>query len=414
VLTGKRVLLIIAGGIAAYKSLEVIRRLRDQGVSVRCILTEAATEFVTPMAVAALSGHPVYQNLFSLKDESEMGHIRLSREADIVVVAPATANLIAKMAAGIADDLAATTLLATDKPVLIAPAMNVRMWHHAANQRNIARLQNDGVAVVGPAAGPLADGEFGLGRLAEPEDVVAAIRHRLEAAEPTRPAPLAGRRILVTSGPTQEPIDPVRFLSNHSTGRQGHAIAGALARLGAEIVLVSGPTNLATPPGVLTVPVQTAEEMLAACLKALPVDAAICVAAVSDWRIAKPSPTKLKKGSAVPTFGLVESPDILATLSRHGQQRPALVVGFAAETDRVEDNAKTKLSAKGCDWIIANSVAGGAVFGAERNRVTVISAAGIDPWPEMDKEAVAERLGSRIAEWFGRPGAAPAAAKEAP
>jgi phosphopantothenoylcysteine decarboxylase/phosphopantothenate--cysteine ligase len=354
------------------------------------------------MALAALSGQPVYHDLFSLKDESEMGHIRLSREADLVVVAPATANLIAKMACGIADDLAATTLLATDKPVLIAPAMNVRMWHHAANQRNVARLLKDGITVVDPAVGPLADGETGMGRLADVAVIVEAIGRRLAVGPLHAAPPLAGRRVLVTAGPTVEPIDPVRYISNRSSGRQGYAIAGALARLGAEVTLVSGPTQEVSPPGVVRIDVTTAAEMLAACQRVLPADAAICVAAVADWRVAHPSPTKIKRGRGAPTIELAENPDILVTLAKPGPQRPPLVVGFAAETDDLERHAAAKLKSKGCDWIVANSVADGAVFGQTTNRVTVIDGSGSDAWPELSKEEVAERLARRLADHLGR------------
>lgn len=398
-LAGQRILLIIAGGIAAYKSIELIRRLRDAGAVVRCILTESASEFVTPMTIAALSGQPVFQDLFSLKDESEMGHIRLSREADLVVVAPATANLLAKMANGIADDLASTTLLATDKPVLVAPAMNVRMWHHAANQRNIARLQADGVTIVGPAEGPLADGESGLGRLVEPPVLLNAIATRLMALR--HDLPLSGRRAIVTSGPTLEPIDPVRYITNRSSGKQGYAVAAALARSGAETILVSGPTSEAVPLGVELVAVETAGQMLQACLDALPAAVAVCVAAVADWRVDQVSQSKLKKQGSPPRLELKENPDILATLSRPGPRRPALVVGFAAETDDAEDNAERKRRHKGCDWILANSVAGGAVFGAATNKVTLLAPGGRENWPLLSKDEVAERLVRRIAAHLG-------------
>ena len=391
---------MISGGIAAFKALDLIRRLRAQGATVRCIMTASATEFVTPLSVAALSAKPVYQDIFSLKDESEMGHIRLSREADLVVVAPATANLIAKMAAGIADDLASTTLLATDKQILVAPAMNVRMWHHPANQRNIDTLRRDGAIIVGPARGELADGESGEGRLVEPADLVTAITETLAGLK-SDPLPLAGRRALVTSGPTHEPIDPVRYIANRSSGRQGHAIAAALARLGADTVLVSGPTQLADPPGVSMRHVTTAREMMAACDAALPVDIAVCAAAVADWRAATETDAKIKKKGAPPALQLVENPDILATLSTAGTRRPRLVVGFAAETEAVAENAEAKRARKGCDWIVANSVAHGAVFGEADNTVTLITADGRDVWPAMSKEKVAAQLAERIAAQLG-------------
>ncbi len=400
-LTGKRILLVISGGIAAFKALDLIRRLRAEGCTVRCVLTASATEFVTPLSVAALSAQPVYQDLFSLKDESEMGHIQLSREADLVVVAPATANLIAKMAAGIADDLASTTLLATDKPILIAPAMNVRMWHHAATQRNIDTLRHDGVRIVGPARGALADGESGAGRLVEPADLVVAIAAAL-AEIGGAPLPLAGLRALVTSGPTHEPIDPVRYIANRSSGKQGHAIAASLARRGAETILVSGPTELSDPPGVTVRAVTSARDMLHACEAALPVDIAVCAAAVADWRVDTAAGSKMKKSGAPPSLTLVENPDILATLSRHATQRPALVVGFAAETDDVAQNAADKRRRKGCDLIVANSVAGGATFGAADNTVSLIDANGQEDWLRLSKEQVAETLTARIAAHLGR------------
>jgi len=400
---GKRILLIISGGIAAYKTLDLIRRLRERGAVVRCILTEAASHFVTPLSVAALSESRVYQELFSLTDEAEMGHIRLSREADLVVVAPATANILAKMAAGIADDLATTLLLATNTPILVAPAMNVVMWEHPATQRNLAVLVERGVHVVGPATGELACGETGAGRMEEPEAILAAI---LALVAPG--AALAGRRALVTSGPTFEPIDPVRFLGNRSSGRQGHAIAAALAALGADTVLVSGPTALADPPGVIVRRVSTALEMLAACLAELPVDAAVCAAAVADWRVDASSPHKLKKaGGRPPTLHLVENPDILAAIAG-AERRPLLVVGFAAETEDVVANAAAKRQAKGCDWIIANDVApGSGVFGGDRNTVHLVTAASVEPWPELTKDEVARRIAERIAAALaGQPGPA--------
>ena len=400
---GKRILLIISGGIAAYKTLDLIRRLRERGAVVRCILTEAASHFVTPLSVAALSENRVYQDLFSLTDEAEMGHIRLSREADLVVVAPATANILAKMAAGIADDLATTLLLATDTPILVAPAMNVVMWEHPATQRNLAVLRERGVHVVGPAAGELACGETGAGRMEEPEAILAAVR-----ALVAHGAALAGRRALVTSGPTFEPIDPVRFLGNRSSGRQGHAIAAALAELGADTVLVSGPTSLPDPPGVSVRRVETALEMLAACRAELPVDVAVCAAAVADWRVDAPLERKLKKtGRRTPELRLVENPDILAAIAG-ADARPLLVVGFAAETEDVVANAAAKRLAKGCDWIVANDVAPGTgVFGGDRNTVQLVTGDGVEPWPSMSKAEVARRLAQRIAAALaGQPGPA--------
>jgi phosphopantothenoylcysteine decarboxylase/phosphopantothenate--cysteine ligase len=394
VLQGRRILLIISGGIAAYKSLELIRRLRDQGVAVRCVMTEAARQFVTPLSVAALSEDKVYGELWSLTDESEMGHIRLSREADLLVVAPATADLIARMAAGLADDLAATTLLASDKPVLIAPAMNAMMWAHPATQANIATLAARGVGRIGPAAGDLACGEVGFGRMAEPAEILAAIARSL-----SKDQRLGGRRALVTSGPTREPIDPVRYISNHSSGKQGHAIAAALAALGAETVLVSGPTGEPTPAGVKLVMVETAAEMLAASEAALPLDVAVMAAAVSDWRIDGASTQKLKKdGKGPPTLHLVENPDILASLSRRSNDRPRLVVGFAAETEDVVANARAKRIRKGCDWILANDVSPGTgTFGGEQNTIHLVDGDGTEDWPVMTKHEVAERLAARIA-----------------
>ncbi len=396
----KRVLLIVAGGIAAYKSLEVVRRLRERGFAVRCILTQAGGQFITPLSLAALSGDRVYQDLFSLTDESEMGHIRLSREADLIVVAPATANLLARMAIGLADDLATTALLATDKPVLVAPAMNVRMWEHPATQGQLATLRARGVQVVGPAEGDMACGEWGYGRMAEPEEIVAAILAQWAAPVDGR---LSGRRVLVTSGPTREPIDPVRFLSNRSSGRQGHAIAAALRDLGAATTLVTGPTLLGDPEGVKTVHIETAADMLAACRAALPVDAAVCAAAVSDWTAAAVANSKIKKvaGGPPPSLQMTETPDILATLSTLTSGRPRLVVGFAAETERVVANGIEKRLRKGCEWIVANdvSVASGT-FGGDDNTVHLISADGVENWPTMSKHEVATRLASRIAEYL--------------
>jgi phosphopantothenoylcysteine decarboxylase / phosphopantothenate---cysteine ligase len=394
---GKRVLLIIAGGIAAYKSLELIRRLRERGAAVRCVLTRAGAEFVTPLAVASLSGDKVFSDLFSLTDEAEMGHIRLSREADLVVVAPATADLIAKMAHGLADDLASTALLATDKRVLIAPAMNPEMWEHPATRRNVARLEADGVRQVGPAQGDMACGENGVGRMAEPDEIVAAIAALMAPVA----RPLEGVRALVTSGPTVEAIDPVRFIANRSSGRQGHAIAAALVAAGAEVVLVSGPVHEPDPAGVAVVRVESARAMLAACQAALPVEVAVCAAAVADWRVAEPQGRKLKKraGDAPPTLVLAENPDILKTLARPGAARPALVIGFAAETEDLEVNARRKLAAKGCDWIVANDVSREqGTFGGVYNTVKLVRAdAEPEAWPKLSKAEVAARLVMRIA-----------------
>lgn len=395
-IAGKRILLIVSGGIAAYKSLDLIRRLRERGAAVRCILTAAGAKFVTPLSLAALSGDKVYGDLFSLKDESEMGHIRLSREADLVVVAPATANILARMAQGLATDLATTALLATDKPVMVAPSMNVRMWDHAATRGNLEILRQRGVAVIGPGSGDLACGESGDGRLAEVADIVTAIESHFGLH-----APLAGRRALVTSGPTFEAIDPVRFIGNRSSGKQGHAIALALSRLGADTTLVSGPVNEPDPQGLRVVHVESAQEMLAACLAVLPVDVAVCAAAVADWRVRSPAAQKLKKDKtsakkAPPTIDLVENPDILATLSA-GNERPKLVIGFAAETENLLDGARAKLAAKGCDWIVANDVSqGSGILGGGDNTVHIVTKAGVDSWPRMTKDAVAERLAARI------------------
>ncbi len=401
-LPGKRILLIVSGGIAAYKSLELVRRLRERGASVRGILTKAGAEFVTPLSLSALTEDKVYGELFSLTDEAEMGHIQLSRDADLLVVAPASADILAKMAGGLADDLATTALLATDKRVLVAPAMNVRMWEHAATQANLATLAARGVLSVGPNEGDMACGEYGLGRMAEPHEILAAI----EAFFATD-APLSGRRALVTSGPTHEPIDPVRFIGNRSSGKQGHAIATALSRLGAETVLVSGPTKLADPAGVAVVQVETAQQMLEACQAALPVEVAVCAAAVADWRVKAESEQKLKKnGGAPPAIELTPNQDILASLAGAGNARPALVVGFAAETEKVIEHAKAKLKKKGCDWILANDVSpASGTFGGEANSVHLIDAAGVESWPEMTKDQVAERLAARVAQHLnGRPG----------
>ncbi len=401
-LSGKRILLIVSGGIAAYKSLELVRRLRERGARVRAVLTKAGAEFVTPLSLSALTEDKVYGELFSLTDEAEMGHIQLSRDADLLVVAPASADILAKMAGGLADDLATTTLLATDKRVLVAPAMNVRMWEHAATQANLATLEARGVLTVGPNEGDMACGEYGLGRMAEPHEILAAVESYF-ATE----APLSGRRALVTSGPTHEPIDPVRFIGNRSSGKQGHAIATALSRLGAETVLVSGPTKLADPAGVAVVQVETAQQMLEACQAALPVEVAVCAAAVADWRVKAESEQKLKKnGGAPPAIELTPNQDILASLAGAGNARPALVVGFAAETEKVIEHAKAKLKKKGCDWILANDVSpASGTFGGEANSVHLIDAAGVESWPEMTKDQVAERLAARVAQHLnGRPG----------
>ncbi len=394
----KSVLLIVGGGIAAYKALGLVRLLRKAGIGVRPVLTRAGAEFVTPLSLAALAEAAVRSDLFSLTDEAQMGHIELSRAADLVVVAPATADLMAKCAGGLAGDLASTALLATDKPVLMAPAMNVRMWLHPATQRNLATLKADGVRFVGPDEGAMACGEFGAGRMAEPEVIFEAIQALL-AGEAARP--LLGKRALVTAGPTLEPIDPVRFLSNRSSGRQGYAIAGALARLGAEVTLVSGPTALDAPGGVKRVWVETAEQMLAACHVAQGagrIDIAVLVAAVADWRPAEALPRKLKKGAGgPPALTLAETPDILAALSRPGPDRPSLVVGFAAETDTVEANARAKLAKKGCDIIVANDVSGDVMGGAE-NVVSIVRREGVEHWPRLPKNEVAMRLAHLFAE----------------
>ncbi|MCH8683910.1 bifunctional phosphopantothenoylcysteine decarboxylase/phosphopantothenate--cysteine ligase CoaBC [Pedomonas mirosovicensis] len=403
-MNGKRILLIIGGGIAAYKALELIRRLRDRGASVRCVLTEGGAQFVTPLSVAALSEQPVYTDLFSLKDETEMGHIQLSREADLLLVCPATADLIAKMAVGLAGDLASTVLLATDKPVAIVPAMNVRMWQHPATRRNVACLRADGVAVMEPTEGPMACGEYGPGRLPDVPDIVNWVAAQLEDA----PRPLAGHKILVTAGPTHEPIDPVRYIANRSSGKQGYAVAEALAKLGAQVTLVSGPTSLPTPAGVTRVDVETAREMAAACQSALPVDAAVCVAAVADWRVEE-SPQKIKKdASGTPALTFIENPDILAALSRPGENRPRLVVGFAAETENVIQHAKAKIARKGCDWIVANDVSpasgvAGGVMGGDRNAVHIITPTQVESWPEAAKADVATLLAERIAHALAQP-----------
>ena len=396
-LADKHILLIIGGGIAAFKSLDLIRRLRERGAEVTPVLTKAGSEFVTPLSVSALAGKKVFQDLFDLGDEAEMGHIQLSRVADLLVVAPATADLMAKMAQGHANDLASTLLLATDTPVLMAPAMNVRMWEHLATQRNLATLRGDGIAVVGPNDGDMACGEYGPGRMAEPLEIVAAIEARLADG------PLTGKRVLVTSGPTHEPIDPVRYIANRSSGAQGTAIAAALAALGAEVIFVTGPADVAPPNGVQVRPVQTADEMLKAVEKALPVDAGVFAAAVADWRVEGASDRKLKKSKdGLPTLSFAENPDILKTVSQMAKGRPPLVVGFAAETNDVTENAMAKRARKGCDWIVANDVSPGTgIMGGSENDVILITQDGAEDWPRMSKDAVARKLAARIAEALG-------------
>jgi phosphopantothenoylcysteine decarboxylase/phosphopantothenate--cysteine ligase len=402
-LARSRVLLIIGGGIAAYKSLDLIRRLRERGATVSVAMTAAAQRFVTPLSAEALSGHPVRADLFAPTEHSGMGHIEFSREADLLVVAPATADLLAHMANGFANDLATTTLLATDKRTLAAPAMNLRMWLHPATQRNVATLRGDGVLFVGPDDGEMACGEYGPGRMAEPLAIVAAIERALQSptaiALPAGGGPLAGRRIVITSGPTYEPIDPVRFLGNRSSGKQGHAIAAAARAAGADAVLISGPTGLADPPGVKVVRVETAREMRDATIAALPTDVFIGAAAVADWRVADAAVQKIKKGGGgPPTLELVENPDILAEVAARRGDRPALVVGFAAETQALIDNARAKLARKGCDLVVANSVAvGQTTFGGCDNAVTIVAGDGIEEWPRMSKEDVARALMTLVA-----------------
>ncbi len=396
-LAGKRILLIIGGGIAAYKSLDLIRRLRERGATVVPVLTRAAGEFVTPLSASALAAEKVYRDLFDLTDEAEMGHIELSRDADLLVVAPCTADLMAKMAGGLASDLASTVLMATDKRVLIAPAMNLRMWQHAATQRNLATLTGDGVLVVGPNEGDMACGEYGPGRMAEPLEIVAAVEAAL------MDGPLSGRHVLVTSGPTHEPIDPVRYIANRSSGAQGTAIARACAALGARVTFVTGPGTVAPPDGVAVVRVETARQMLDAVEAALPADAAVFAAAVADWRMAEDQPSKIKKVEGkLPSLRFAENPDILATVARMGEGRPRLVVGFAAETDDVVANATAKRARKGCDWILANDVSPGTgIMGGTENAVTLISGEGAEDWPRMDKDEVARKLAAKIAEALG-------------
>ncbi|WP_025885970.1 bifunctional phosphopantothenoylcysteine decarboxylase/phosphopantothenate--cysteine ligase CoaBC [Asaia prunellae] len=392
-----RIILIIGGGIAAYKSLELIRLLRKRDIAVECVLTESATHFVTPLSVQGLSGAPVHTALLSLAEDSQMDHIALSRSADLLVVCPATANLLARMANGFADDLATTLLLATDKPVMIAPAMNVRMWQHPATQENLRTLRERGCHFAGPDEGEMACGEFGPGRLSEPESIVTAIEDVLFPHKP-----LTGRHVLITAGPTHEPIDPVRFIANHSSGKQGYAIASACARLGARVTLVSGPTALPCPDKVIRVDVTTACDMLAACHAALPADIAICAAAVGDWRLAETATQKRKKqNDAPPVLTLVENPDILATLSRSGPSRPTLVVGFAAETEKLETHAAAKKQRKGCDWLLANDVSpGNGVFGGDHNRILFLGDESTESWPSLPKAEIATTLAERIAARF--------------
>ncbi|MCR9177176.1 MAG: bifunctional phosphopantothenoylcysteine decarboxylase/phosphopantothenate--cysteine ligase CoaBC [Alphaproteobacteria bacterium] len=395
-LKDRHILLIVGGGIAAYKSLDLVRRLRERGATVRGVLTAGGAQFVTPLALSALTEAKVHQELFDLTDEAEMGHIQLSRSADLIVVAPATADLMAKMTAGMCGDLASTLLLATDTPVLIAPAMNVRMWEHPATQANLSTLVTRGIRVIGPNEGNMACGEFGPGRMSEPLEIVAAIDQVLG----TPSGPLAGKRAIVTSGPTHEPIDPVRYIANRSSGKQGHAIAAALAEAGAAVTLVSGPTQEPNPAGVTVVPIQTAREMLAACQSALPADIVVCAAAVADWRVASEGTQKLKKdGGGPPSLVMAENPDILATLAQPGAARPDLVIGFAAETENVLEHAAAKRIRKSCDWVLANDVsATTGTFGGDKNTVHVVTAEGVTAWPAMSKRDLGKRLARQIAE----------------
>ena len=399
-LQGKRILLIVTGGIAAYKSLELIRLLKTDGAQVQTVLTAGGAQFVTPLSLSALSENKVYSELFSLTEENEMGHIQLSRKADLIVVAPASADFLAKMAAGIADDLASTLLLAADKPVMVAPAMNTKMWEHPATRRNLSQLAADGTLQIGPGSGDLACGEVGAGRMTEAQVIADAI-NRYFAARVPGAVRIDGQRVLVTSGPTFEAIDPVRFLANRSSGKQGHAIARALAQIGAQTLLVTGPVALPDPPEVEVIHVESAQEMLEACVTALPVEVAVCAAAVADWRVKDSAGRKIKKaeGEAPPTLELVENPDILATLASRFTERPRLVIGFAAETERVMPNARTKRERKGCDWIVANDVSSGTgVMGGDRNTVHLLTENDFDSWPTMTKDQVATRLARRIAE----------------
>jgi phosphopantothenoylcysteine decarboxylase / phosphopantothenate---cysteine ligase len=419
-MTQKRILLIVSGGIAAYKSLELVRLLKRQGIAVRAVMTESAKQFVTPLSLGVMTEDTVYGDMFDLKEEREIGHIQLSRQADLVVICPATANILAKAAAGIADDLATTILLATDKPVLAVPAMNVRMWQHKATQRNLAQLSADGVTIMEPDKGAMACGEFGPGRLPEPPAVVERICTMLGsefdaaltasprpaaapilAAQPdfSEPAhrPLHGKHVLITAGPTHEAIDPVRYIANRSSGRQGFAIAQAAAEMGAEVTLVAGPVHLATPPGVIRIDVESARDMLAEVEKALPADVAIMVAAVADWRAAETPTQKIKKdGKGVPPLNLTENPDILATLGQH-KQRPGLLIGFAAETEKIVEHAQAKLAKKGCDWIVANDVSGD-VMGGANNAFHIVSKDGVESWPDSPKDAIARKLMEKVAD----------------
>ncbi len=396
---GKSILLIIGGGIAAYKCLDFIRRAKERGAKVRCILTRAAQHFVTPLSAAVLSEEPAFTELFDLKNETEIGHIRLSREADLIVIAPATADFLAKMAHGLCDDLASTVLLAADKQVLAAPAMNWRMWEHPATRRNLSQLKTDGVYFVGPNEGAMACGETGFGRMAEVEEILAAAEKILEGESAK---PLAGRNVLVTAGPTFEPIDPVRFIGNRSSGKQGYAIAVAAARLGARVTLIAGPNALPDPRGVVTIRVETAQKMLEAAEAALPADIAVFSAAVADWRAASIQSEKIKKSESSPELRLVENPDILRTIAKRSANRPRLVIGFAAETGNIIAQAVQKLENKGCDWIVANDVSEGGVFGRNRNAVHVITRSRVQSWPEMSKEDVADRLVLAASEWLAQ------------
>jgi phosphopantothenoylcysteine decarboxylase/phosphopantothenate--cysteine ligase len=396
---GKRVLLVIGGGIAAYKSLDLIRRLKERGAGVRVVMTRAAQEFITPLSAGATAGGHAHIDLFDARTEFDIGHIRLARDTDVVVVAPATADLMAKMAGGHADDLASTVLLATDKPVLIAPAMNPRMWSHAATRRNLAQLVADGVATIGPNTGEMAEqGEAGAGRMAEPLEIVAAVEAHFGATHGAV-GPLSGRRVLVTAGPTHEPIDPVRYIANRSSGKQGFAIACAAAKAGAAVTLVAGPVELADPPGIRVMRVESARDMLAAVEGALPVDIAVFAAAVADWRVAEAGTQKLKKGAGgAPKLALVENPDILATVAHRKSKRPRLVIGFAAETEHVIENARAKLERKGCDWIMANDVSPSTgIMGGDRNSVHLVTRDGVESWPNAAKQDVADMLIARIA-----------------
>jgi len=414
----KKILLVIGGGIAAYKALELIRRLRERGASVRGVLTSAAKNFVTPLSVASLSGQKVFDDLFNLTDEAEMGHIELSRDADLIVVAPATADLLAKQAHGLANDMASTLLLATDKKVLVAPAMNLRMWLHPATQRNVAQLKQDGVLFIGPDNGEMACGEFGPGRMAEPLAIVAAIEQAFEAEtalilpanvpqRPTPTGPLSGKHVVITSGPTHEPIDPVRYIANRSSGKQGYALAVAARAAGAEVTLVSGPVNLPAPEGIKILRVETAREMFESVEAALPADLFIAAAAVADWRVAGEADQKIKKGAlGNPSFSLVENPDILASVSKSADKRPKIVIGFAAETEKVIAHAQAKLARKGCDLIVANDVAPGTgVMGGNRNTVHLVTPNNVTSWPEMSKDEVATRLITHFAEMLNTTGA---------